>query len=269
MIVPENNVSINQTGYTPIVDSIAEFNVITNSLSAEYGRTGGGVINVATRSGTNEFHGSLFEFLRNAKLDANSWANNRNRTPRAAFQRNQFGGTIGGPISIPGLYDGENRTFFFFAVPEDTRSADSANGHRNRAARRVAPRRLLDLRNGNGQLITHLRSADGVLRICLRHAQCRLCTSSFPRQPIPLERFDPVARQCLKFFPLPNAVPTNQFSNQNNFFASGKAANDEDKFDSRVDHNFSENASDVRSLLAFRRFRQSVQRLWKHRFLDR
>ena len=74
VILPENNVSINQTGYMPIVDSIAEFSVISNALAAEYGRTGGGVINVATRSGSNEFHGSLFEFLRNSKLDANSWA---------------------------------------------------------------------------------------------------------------------------------------------------------------------------------------------------
>ena len=144
VILPENNVSINQTGYMPIVDSIAEFSVITTSLSAEYGRTGGGVINVATRSGTNEFHGSLFEFLRNSKLDANSWANNRNRTFRAPpSSATSLAARLGGPISIPEMYDGENRTFFFFAVPGDNRQRSSLTG-RHRAARSMAAGRLLE-----------------------------------------------------------------------------------------------------------------------------
>ena len=78
----------------------------------------------------NEFHG-FFEFLRNSKLDANSWANNRNGVPRAAFQRNQFGGTIGGPISIPGLYDGKNRTFFFFAEQSTRTRAPERAGQRS------------------------------------------------------------------------------------------------------------------------------------------
>ena len=77
VIVPENNVSIQDTGYTPIVDTVEELVVITNALQAEFGRTGGGVIAIATRSGTNALHGSVFEFLRNSKLDANSWTNNR------------------------------------------------------------------------------------------------------------------------------------------------------------------------------------------------
>jgi hypothetical protein len=115
VILPENNVSVNTLAYTPIVDSIEEFSVITNALAAEYGRTGGGVINVATRGGTNNFHGSGYDYLRNSKLDSNTWSNNRNGVRLAAFQRNQFGGTLGGPISIPGLYDGKNRTFFFFS----------------------------------------------------------------------------------------------------------------------------------------------------------
>src|SRR5690242_606464 len=90
IIVPENNVSIQDTGYTPIVDTVEEVAVITNSLSAEFGRTGGGVITVATRSGTNALHGSAFDFLRNSKLEANSWSNNRNGAKLGAFQQNQF-----------------------------------------------------------------------------------------------------------------------------------------------------------------------------------
>src|SRR6266542_965997 len=70
IILPENNTGITQLGYRPIVDSIEEFTIITNSLAAEYGRTGGGVINVSTRSGTNGLHFTLFEFLRNNNLEA-------------------------------------------------------------------------------------------------------------------------------------------------------------------------------------------------------
>src|SRR5258708_2738063 len=78
VIVPENNVSINDLGYTPIMDSVEEFSIVTNSLAAEYGRTGGGVINVATRSGGNQWHMSAYEFLKNSKLNTNTWANNPN-----------------------------------------------------------------------------------------------------------------------------------------------------------------------------------------------
>jgi len=113
VILPENNVGINALAYTPPVDSVQELSIVSNSLAAEYGRTGGGTINVSTRSGGNQFDGSGYEFLRNSKLDANNFFSNRNRIALGAFQRNQFGGTIGGPLSIPKLYNGKNRTFFF------------------------------------------------------------------------------------------------------------------------------------------------------------
>jgi hypothetical protein len=240
VILPENNVSINQTGYTPIADSIAEFNVITNSMAAEYGRTGGGVINVATRSGSNEFHGSLFEFLRNSKLDANSWSNNRNGAPRGAFQRNQFGGTIGGPISIPKVYDGKNRTFFFFAE-QSTRERNAASSTATVPLDAWRRGDFSDLRNGNGQLITLY---DPLTTFC--ESACDTPGAVYARMPfpgnrIPQERFDPVARSVLQYWPQPNARPTNQFTNQNNYFAAGKSRTNEDKFDSRIDHNFSEN----------------------------
>jgi hypothetical protein len=197
------------------------------------------VINVATRSGTNEFHGSLFEFLRNAKLDANSWANNRNGVPRAAFQRNQFGGTIGGPISIPKLYSGENRTFFFFAF-QGTRQRSQANAQASVPLEEWRRGDFSNLRNGNGQPITIY---DPLTVSCA--SACDTANAVYVRQPfpgnrIPQDRFDPVARRLLQYFPSPNAVPTNAFTGQNNFFSAGKAANNEDKFDSRVDHNFSE-----------------------------
>ena len=115
-IVPENNVSINDSGYTPIIDSVAEVTVIKNSLAAEYGRTGGGVITATTRGGTNQLHFGLYEFFRNPALNANSWGNNRNGVKRPnCCSTNQFGFNVGGPIIIPHIYDGHNKTFIFWS----------------------------------------------------------------------------------------------------------------------------------------------------------
>ena len=113
VIVPENNVSHLQVGYTPIQDSIAEMTVVTNSLAPEYGRTGGGTINIATKSGSNQLHVTLYEFFKNNVLNANSWGNIRAGAPRNIVRFNQFGGTVGGPIFIPHLYNGKSKTFFF------------------------------------------------------------------------------------------------------------------------------------------------------------
>jgi hypothetical protein len=235
VIVPENNVSIQDTGYQPIVDTVEEVAVITNSLSAEFGRTGGGVITVATKSGTNTLHGSAFDFLRNSKLEANSWANNRNGAKLGAFQQNQFGGTLGGPIYIPKLYDGRNRTFFFFAEQSQrTRSAASSTATVPLEAWKAG--NFADLRNGNGQPIV-IYDPDTVANDG---------AGNFVRQPfsgnvIPRTRMDPVALNMLQYFPTPNAVPTNAFTNANNYFNTGKGKSRDDRFDARIDHNFASN----------------------------
>jgi hypothetical protein len=88
------------------VDAIQEFSVLTSNYSAEYGKTSGGVVNATTRSGTNALHGSVYEFIRNSKLDAANFFENAGGVPKSAFKRNQFGGAVGGPII-------KNKTFFF------------------------------------------------------------------------------------------------------------------------------------------------------------
>jgi hypothetical protein len=111
--VPSSVGFFDQITTLPIVDETQEFKVQSNNLSAQYGRFAGGVINVTTKGGTNEFHGNVFEFLRNSAFDANDWFNKRAGNPIAPFRMNQFGGTIGGPISIPHVYNGRDRTYFF------------------------------------------------------------------------------------------------------------------------------------------------------------
>ncbi len=99
------------------IDALQEFRALTSTYSAEYGRTPGGQFTFTTRSGTNEWHGSAFDYFRNDALDANNYFNKRTTpiTPRQAERQNDFGGTLGGPIRIPGLYNGKDRSFFFFS----------------------------------------------------------------------------------------------------------------------------------------------------------
>ena len=99
----------------PSVDAISEFKVERSSYSPEFGRSAAGQINVVTRSGSNQFHGSLYEFFRNDWLNANSPYNNSKGIARPVLRYNDFGGTIGGPVYIPGVYNGKDKTFFFFS----------------------------------------------------------------------------------------------------------------------------------------------------------
>ncbi len=93
----------------PFPDALQEFSVQTSNFSAEFGQNAGGVVNVVTKSGSNDLHGSVFEFLRNEVFNARNFF----VAARDPLKRNQFGGTAGGPVRLPGLYDGKDRTFFF------------------------------------------------------------------------------------------------------------------------------------------------------------
>jgi hypothetical protein len=97
------------------LDALEEFKAATSTYGAEYGRSPGGQFSLTSRSGTNHWHGSAFDYLRNDALDANNWFNDYLHFPKQVERQNDFGGTLGGPLTIPGLYNGENRTFFFFS----------------------------------------------------------------------------------------------------------------------------------------------------------
>jgi len=95
------------------VDDLQEFRVQSSTYSAEYGRNPGGQFAFETKSGTNQWHGTAFDYLRNGTFDAQDWFNDYFKTPQAALRQNDFGGTLGGPVEIPSLYHGKNKTFFF------------------------------------------------------------------------------------------------------------------------------------------------------------
>jgi hypothetical protein len=108
-----NNLLSNGVVFNPNPDAVAEFKILESNYSAEYGRNGGGIISVVTKSGTNSFHASAYDFNRNDAYNANSYFNKRNDLPRDVLKRNQFGFTVSGPIEIPKVLNGKDKHFFF------------------------------------------------------------------------------------------------------------------------------------------------------------
>jgi hypothetical protein len=98
---------------SPNLDAIQEFKIQSSTYDAQYGNTVGGTINIVTKSGTNQLHGTAYDYLRNSALNANTWQNDRSGIPKGQRERNQFGGVLGGPVVVPGLYHGKDKTFFF------------------------------------------------------------------------------------------------------------------------------------------------------------
>lgn len=183
----DNNDSIdNRIGYQPNVDALDEVKVITGNGSSEFGNVGGAIVNATLKSGTNNFHGNVFEFLRNEKLDANGYFNNRNRVAKRAFKRNIFGGTLGGPVI-------RNKAFFFVDY-EGTQQRDSGP-----ATASVAPAAWR-----TGDLSDFLTKSNQVVRDPLTGPDLASRTP-FPGNIIPLNRItNPVA---LKLFSGPNLYP--------------------------------------------------------------
>ncbi len=120
----DQNVNEGRTfAIAPSLDSIAEFKVQTNAFSAEFGRGGGATVNVVTKSGANSLHGSFYEYRQGSDVNANSFFNNAKKIPISPYHFNQYGATIGGPAYLPKVYDGRDKSFFFFDFEKQPRRA--------------------------------------------------------------------------------------------------------------------------------------------------
>jgi hypothetical protein len=233
--LPNTNLGSMSMGVSgPTVDAVQEFTVLTNALPAEYGRTGGGVINTASKQGTNVWRGSVFEFVRNSAMDANYFFANRAGTKRSAFKRNHVGGSIGGPVAIPTVYNGRNRTFFFFDV--ERVFARSPN-----ISTLTVP--LPEWKQGN---FSNLRSASGVpvsiydpLTVQMQPSGTYL-RSPFPGNIIPQARMDVVGRNLMQYYPDPNTTASNPYTQTNNWSRTGADRANSLDFGVRMDHNISD-----------------------------
>ena len=228
---PEVNYVQSFTAFPP-VDAVQEFKVQTTGYSAEFGHTGGGIINLVYKSGTNTLHGSMFEFLRNSVLDANDFFSNTNKIPLGSFKRNQFGASLGGPVLLPKIYNGRNKTFFF-ADYEGLRQRSAA------PATLTVPTELQ--RMGD---FSQTKNAAGALVVIYDPASTVPSGANFVRTPfkgnvIPPDRIDKVAANVVKYYPLPNR-PGDPNTGTNNYSGSASSPQDIDSTDFKVDENLND-----------------------------
>src|SRR5262249_36223625 len=219
----------NAAGYVPVVDSVQEFKVQTNTLPAEFGRTGGGVVNIVTKSGTSQMRGTGYEFFRNKDLSANNWFSNRAGTPRPLSTLNQFGGTLGGPLQIPSVYDGRNKSFWFVGY-EGLREDRGLTQIFTIPTAAQLQGDFSQTFNSAGQLVVIY---DPLTTRPDPNRPGRFIRDPFPGNRIPANRIDPVAARIRSFWPAPNTTGT--AAGASNFIGNGTARNVQDQFNIRVD----------------------------------
>ena len=229
---PVNASYVNLTALVPTQDAVQEFRVQTNGLGPEFGRFAGGVINLTTKSGTNSFHGSAYEFFRNRSLNANTFFNNRAGVKRPAFSQNQYGVNAGGPIR-------RDKTFFFgsyegfklrqgqsyvYSVPTDPMRGGN----------------FADFRNASGAMIPIYDPLTTCGR--LGNADCpggTISRTPFPGNIVPTNRIDKAAAVLTNLWGRASG-PGQPFTAVNNFTANASVGGDQEQVNGRVDHTVSD-----------------------------
>jgi len=227
----------------PTVDTIQEFRVITSVPTAEFGKSGGGVINLVTRGGGREFHGGVYEFLRNDRLNANSFFNNANgtfgpndatvkagiaaagtpRSPRPKLRYNNFGYLVSGPVAIPGLYNKDRQKTFFLFSQEWRRIIRAPS-----LSSAITVPSLLE-RQGNFSEAGNLPIFDPTTGL------------QFTNNTIPDARINQVAKNLLSLYPLPNIPSVTPGRAPNRFAVTTPTIQNTRQETLRIDHNFNAN----------------------------
>jgi len=214
----------NQIGYQPNVDALEEVKVVTGNAGAEFGNVGGASVVMSLKSGTNQYHGNAFEFLRNDKLDANGFFNNRNNVKKQALRQNIFGGTFGGPIR-------KNKAFFFVDYEQtERRIAGPATASVAPAAWRNGD--LSQFLTVNNQII---RDPDTGTTIAAR--------TPFPNNQIPVARFSATARYLFshpELYPLPNNTGSGTLGVGGNYIGATRNYLSNKQGDAKLDYRLSD-----------------------------
>ena len=223
VMLPENNDYV----LAPTVDQVADFKVLTNGPGPQFGRSGGGVVNVVTRGGTNAWHGVAYEYFRNQRMNANEFFANATGQKRAPFNFDLYGGAIGGPIV-------KNKTFVF-ATYEGSRTHSTNPGQLITLP--TAAERTGDFSqdlNGSGNLLTiynpYTTTGSG---------STGYTRTAFTGNVIPTTVMDPVALKVLKYIPLPNLAGTGP-AHVNNYVWSQNLYTKSDQWSARIDHRISD-----------------------------
>lgn len=222
------NRGLNIAAWVPAVDSVAEFKLQTGTVSSEFGRSGGAIANIVIKSGTNDPHGTLYYFHQNSALNANNFFSRGRGQDLPAFASNNWGAAAGGPVYIPNVYNGRNRTFWFVSY-EESREGNGA-GHTSS----VPTSRM---REGDFSEVAN-RLFDPFSVRLVNGVPTR---DPFPNNVIPVSRQDPVARNLIRLLPDPNSPSTSATQPWvQNFTFSYKWPRDFDMYAVKFDHVFSE-----------------------------
>ncbi len=222
--------------FVPPVDAVQELKVITGAYDAQYGHNGGGVISTVTKSGTNSLHGSGYEFLKRPVLNANAFSNNAKGLERDNNSLDQFGFSLGGPVYLPKIYNGKDRTFFFtswesyqqnIVFPSNDISSVPTTAQRNGDFSQTF--------NAQGQLMPIYDPSTG-------HAVGNnWVRTQFAGNKVPANRIDPVGQAVANLYPTPNTTTAGSVPWQNNFFyANDVTWYDFHNYVARIDHTFGE-----------------------------
>ena len=239
-----------KVAFIPPTDAVAEFRIMTNAYDAQYGRQAGGTMNVSIKSGTNEYHGNVYEFNRNDAYSANTFQANRSGLPKSMTRYNLWGGTLGGPVWLPKVYNGNSKTFFFVSY-EGIRNQDP------RAGTRSVP--TAEEREGDFTSTWTTQTIGGVRNVVpisiydpitvdtrrtIMQDGREVQNPQFGyRQPfagnrIPASRISPIARSILGFIPLPNTPNQPNSNTANNFTPNSTRQNKMASIMARGDHNW-------------------------------
>jgi len=219
-----------QVAYSPPQDAVLEVVVQTTDLDSSLGHTGGGTVNLITRGGTNEFHGSAYEFNEVSALAANDWLNDATGKPKPVTRQNQYGFTIGGPVILPKLFNGKNKLFWFFAFEGIQDSLpESYNLTVPTAAEKQGDFSALLALGSQYQLYnpyTAVQQGSTIAR------------QPFPGNIIPASLLSPVGQKILSYYPAPNQPG---LANGEDNFESGLQTNTFNNELGRIDFNLSDN----------------------------
>ena len=257
---------VHAAGAIPNLDSVQEFKVYTDAYAPEFGHTAGGIASYSIKSGTNDFHGGAWEYFRNQSLDANGWNANYAGQPKASFGRNQFGGMIGGPVVIPKIYHGRNKTFFFGSYEEllDSFPGLALGGTGFITTVPTALEKTGDFSqtfNTNGTLNTIYDPSTTVSEPANSTYSCPggkaypTTKAGYYRCPayyngrynvlnpaLVSAAAQPVSNALLAMYPLPNQAGVGG-SDENNYFSSATTEDKDYSYDIRIDHKFNDKQS--------------------------
>jgi hypothetical protein len=226
------NNSTLDNAYTPPQETVQEVRFITNSFSAEYGRSAGGVLVAAGRTGTNQVHGSAYDYLRNDKLNANSWTSNRSGVARGRQRHNEYGFTLSGPVFLPRIYNGHNKTFFFF-------NWEQVNDHGVNTPSAQVPT-LLQRSGDFSQTFTssgaQIKIYDPLTTVPDSSQRSGYSRAVFPGNLVPPNRMDPIMKKILAYYPNPTLSVSPTLLN--NWIQNFGLITHTDKWFTRADQNF-------------------------------